>query len=957
MYRDFDSVKIPAHRQVCRCEKIKLKTMPTSKSIFFLLMMLFINSTHITAQDLKLWYEQPAVKWTEAIPIGNGRIGAMIFGGIENDRIQFNEETLWTGGPRNYSRPGAHKYLDTIRRLLFEGKQQEADALAEKEFMGLKSFEGERNTWISKVTSDKKFAIENFDDSKWLTMQVPSWDGWETVGFEGLDGAVWLRTSFILPDDWVDKELALDLNRIRDHDYTYINGKLIGTQQDNEGRKYKIGKNTLHKGKNTIAILVLNFSDKGGVYGYKDTTKHIGIYPVDNEAGKISLNGQWKYFVHNDNPPPVGAYQASYQPFGDLNLIFSTASGATNYKRELDISNAIASTSYSVNGIDYKREYFVSQPNQVIAVNLTASKRASISFEISLISPHKNFTVKKINANTIAMTVQVRNGALRGESYLQIKTAGGNVKAENDKLIIQNADEATVFLAVATNYKNYKDISANPALPCINALTSIKDKTYQQIKAAHIKEYQKYFITFSINLGKSQNELLPTDERLEKFASSNDPSFVALYLQYGRYLLISSSRPGTRPANLQGIWNDLLNPPWGSKYTTNINAEMNYWPAENLNLSPMHEPLFRMIEELSQTGKKTAKDHYNGPGWVLHHNTDLWRGTAPINAADHGIWVTGGAWLCQHLWEHYLYTQDKNFLQSKAYPIMKEAALFFNSFLIKDPGTGYLISTPSNSPEQGGLVAGPTMDHQIIRNLFNNVIAASELLKIDPALRQTLKDKINLIAPNKIGKYGQLQEWMQDVDDTTNKHRHISHLWGMYPGNEINWDDTPELMKAARQSLLYRGDAATGWSLGWKINCWARFKDGEHAYHMIKMLLSPVKGGAGSYPNLFDAHPPFQIDGNFGGAAGIGEMIIQSHTKYIDILPALPVALSNGEIKGYCARGGFVFDIKWNDAKLQTLTVTSKAGQPLVLRYNNKVVNIPTIKNTVYKFDASLNKL
>ena len=701
----------------------------------------------------------------------------------------------------------------------------------------------------------------------------------------------------------------------------------------------------------------MNFSDKGGVYGYKDTTKHIGIYPVNNEAAKISLNGQWKYFVQDDDPPPVGAYQASYQPFGDLNLKFTNTEGSVNYKRELDISNAVASTSYSVNDIIYKREYFVSQPDQVLAINLTASKRSSISFEISLSSPHKNFTVKKINGNTIALSVQVKNGALRGVSYLEVKANGGVINNDNGKLIIEHADEATVFLTAGTNYKNYKDVSSDPSLPCINALKSIKSKTYQQVKTAHIKEYQQYFNTFSINLGKSENEALPTDQRLEKFATSNDPTFVALYLQYGRYLLISSSRPGTRPANLQGIWNDLLNPPWGSKYTTNINAEMNYWPAENLNLSPMHEPLFKMIEELSQAGKKTAKDHYNAPGWVLHHNTDLWRGTAPINAANHGIWVTGGAWLCQHLWEHYLYTQDKIFLQSKAYPIMKEAALFFNSYLIKDPTTGYLISTPSNSPEQGGLVAGPTMDHQIIRDLFNNVIAASELLKTDPALRQTLKQKVKLIAPNKIGKHGQLQEWMQDVDDTENKHRHISHLWGMYPGNEINWETTPALMNAAKQSLLYRGDEATGWSLGWKINCWARFKDAEHTFRMIKMLMSPAKGGAGSYPNLFDAHPPFQIDGNFGGAAGIGEMLLQSHTKFIDILPALPLALTNGEVKGICARGGFVFDIKWGDGKLQELTVSSKAGLPLQLRYNNKVVKIATAKNKVYKFDASLKQL
>jgi len=941
--------------------------MLVTKKIKYLSLLMLVYSSAF-AQDLKLWYNKPATKWVEALPIGNGRIGAMIFGGVEQDHIQFNEETLWTGEPRSYSRPGAYKYLDIIRQLLFAGNQKDAEALAEKEFMGLKSFEGERSSWITKVTANKKYADENFDDSKWKTMQVPSWDGWEMVGFEGLDGAVWLRTNFILPDDWVDKELVLDLNRIRDHDYTYINGKLIGTQQDNEGRKYKIAKNSLHEGKNSIAILVLNFSDKGGVYGYKDTTRHIGVYPINNEAAKISLNDQWKYFVQNDDPPPVGAYQASYQPFGDLNLKFANTDGAGNYKRELDISNAIAATSYSVNDIVYKREYFVSQPNQVLAINLTASKRSSISFEISLNSPHKNFAVKKINANTIALSVQVKNGALRGESYLEVKANGGVIKNDNGKLIIEHADEVTVFLTAGTNYKNYKDVSADPSLPCINALKSIKSKTYQQIKTAHIKEYQHYFNTFSIKLSKSRlseteapplegfGEALTTDQRLEKFAKSNDPSFVALYLQYGRYLLISSSRPGTRPANLQGIWNDLLNPPWGSKYTTNINLEMNYWPAEALNLSPMHEPLFQMLKELSQTGKQTAKDHYNAPGWVLHHNTDLWRGTAPINAANHGIWVTGGAWLCRHLWAHYLFTQDKNFLQKTAYPIMKEAALFFNSFLIKDPKTGWLISTPSNSPEQGGLVAGPSMDHQIIRGLFNNVIAASQLLNVDSSFRNTLKEKIKQIAPNQIGKYGQLQEWIQDVDDTANKHRHISHLWAVYPGNEINWDDTPELMKAARQSLLYRGDAATGWSLGWKINCWARFKDGDHAFRLIQMLLSPSKSDAGSYPNLFDAHPPFQIDGNFGGASGIGEMILQSHTKYIDILPALPAALPNGEVKGYCARGGFVFDIKWSDGKLQELFVTSKAGQTLLLRYNNKVVNMPTTKNTVYKFDASLNQ-
>ena len=929
--------------------------MRTKRYIAFLIVV--VASLQGMAQDLKLWYDKPAVKWTEALPIGNGRIGAMLFGGVGNDRIQFNEETLWSGGPREYNRKGAYKYLDTIRQLLFQGKQKEAEALATDQFMGMKSFEAERTDWIKNATADIKYAAESFDDSKWPTMTVPSWDGWETVGFEALDGAVWLRTSFILPDNWNKTDMVFDFNRIRDWDYTYINGKLIGSQQNTEARKYTVPATVLHSGKNTIAVLVLNFSNKGGIYGYKDTVNHIGFYPAGNEKQKTSLNGLWKYFVLNDDPPPVGTYQADYQPFGDLNLEFNDTTGFTNYRRELDISNAVASASYAVNGVNYKREYFVSAPNQALVTHLSADKKASISFTAELSSPHRNYKTWMSNG-VLVLSVKVRTGVLHGDSYMDVQVKGGSVLVNDSRVIVKNADEATIYLTAGTNYVSYKDVSGNAALPCLKALQSLKGKTYAQVKAAHIKEYQKWFNTFSIAMNNARpgKETILTTERLANFSNGNDPSFAALYVQYGRYLLISASRPGTRPANLQGIWNDLTNPPWGSKYTTNINAEMNYWPAELLNLSPMHEPLFDMIAELSQAGKVTAKEYYNAPGWVLHHNTDLWRGTAPINASNHGIWVTGGAWLCQHLWERYLFTQDKNFLQNKAYPIMKEAALFFNSFLIKDPVTGYLISTPSNSPEQGGLVAGPTMDHQIIRTLFKNVIEASELLNTDVALRNTLKEKYKQIAPDQIGKYGQLQEWMQDIDKPDNKHRHISHLWGMYPGSEINYDESPALMNAAKQSLLFRGDEATGWSLGWKINCWARFKDAEHALTMVKMLISPVKGGAGSYPNLFDAHPPFQIDGNFGGAAGIGEMLLQSHTQYIDILPALPAAFADGEVKGICARGGFVLDMKWRNGKLQALKVASKAGKPLLLRYNGIVKTIVTTKNGVYNFNGSLDK-
>lgn len=928
---------------------------------YALIGMLALWMNKLSSQELKMWYQQPAVKWTEALPLGNGRIGAMVFGGVEQERIQYNEETLWTGGPRNYNKTGAFKYLDSIRQLLFQNKQKEAEALAEKEFMGLKSNEGSRETWNKTVLSltgaPGNPSLEKYDDSKWKTMSVPSWDGWEAVGFEGLDGALWLRTYFSLPADFGNNDFVLDLNRIRDFDITYVNGIKVGSQYNSDPRKYVIPKNILHTGINTIAVQVLNYSDKGGITGYKDTAKHIGIYPLGNEPAKISLNGDWRYFIQNDNPPPVGAYQASYQPFGDLLLHFKHTGTVSNYKRELDISTAISNTSYDAGEIHFTREYFVSQPNQLLVVHLTASKKASINFDASLSSPHKGFAIKKIDDNTIALSVSVKNGELRGESYLKIKAEDGTIRIDGDKIIVTAANEATLYLTAGTNYRNYHDVTADPTKPCTDALKSIVGKKIEDIRSAHVAEYRKYFNTFSIDLGKGQNESLPTDERISRFANSNDPSFVALYVQYGRYLLISASRPGTRPANLQGIWNDLLNPPWGSKYTTNINLEMNYWPAELLNLSPMHQPLFEMIKELSVSGKETAKQYYNAPGWVLHHNTDLWRGTAAINASNHGIWVSGGAWLCHHLWEHYQFTQDKIFLKQQAYPVMKEAAMFFNSFLIKDPKTGWLISAPSNSPEQGGLVAGPTMDHQIIRDLFKNVVAAAEVLHVDKVFCDTLRDKIKKIAPNQIGKYGQLQEWMQDVDDTTNKHRHVSHLWGQFPGNEINWDETPDLMKAARQSLLYRGDAATGWSLGWKINLWARFKDGDHAYKLVRMLLSPANNGEGSYPNLFDAHPPFQIDGNFGGAAGIGEMLIQSHTKFIDILPALPTALLNGEVKGICARGGFVFDIKWFEGKLVHLRLKSMVGEKLVLRYNSKVVTIPTTKNTVYNFDGSLKRI
>lgn len=748
-----------------------------------------------TSNNLKLWYTKSAQKWTEGLPIGNGRLGAMIFGGVENDRIQFNEETLWNGAPNDYAHKGAYQYLGQIRQLLFDGKQKEAEDLAMNEFMS------------------------------------------------------------------------------------------------------------------------------------------------------------------------VPLKQKTYQAFGDLNLHFPNQETFTNYYRDLDLKNAVCRVSYKSNGVNFTREYLSSFPDQVIAIRLTADRAKALNFSLDMDALHESKTTTA-NGNTLTLKVQVKDGALRGVATLKV-VSDGAVTAQGHQLSVSGAKTATIYLAAATNYISYKDVSGNPEQKVDQVLAKLQSTSFDQVRESHMADYQKLFNRFDVQLTENDRVKLPTNERIIAFSKTpDDPQLLALYIQYGRYLLISSSRPGTQPANLQGIWNDQLAPAWDSKWTVNINTEMNYWPAEIANLAECQEPLYGMIADCAETGKSVAKEHYNASGWVLHHNTDIWRGAAPINHSNHGIWVTGGAWLSRHLWEHYQFSQDKQFLAQKAYPLMRGAAEFFTQFLIKDPKTGFLISTPSNSPENGGLVAGPTMDHQIIRALFSSCIEASEILKTDQEFAQKLKEMLPQIAPNKIGQHGQLQEWMDDLDDPANKHRHVSHLWAVYPGNEINWQQTPDLMKAARQSLIYRGDDGTGWSLAWKINFWARFLDGNHAYDMVKLLFRPVQientvyvSGGGSYTNLFDAHPPFQIDGNFGAPAGMIEMLVQSQLNEIAILPALPDALPSGKISGVCARGGFELTFSWANGKLQKLEVLSKAGQSCKLHYGDNVVEIPTEKGKTYTFGANLKKI
>jgi len=762
-----------------------MKTLKFKVLISILVFLTVVQSYAQKGGKLKMWYDKPASNWNEALPLGNGRIAAMVFGNPAKEQLQLNESSFWSGGPSRNDNPNGLKGLDSIRHYIFKGDYKRANTLS-NQFLTAKQLHG-----------------------------------------------------------------------------------------------------------------------------------------------------------------------SMFQSIGSLNLSFNNFETYTDYYRELDLEKAITTATFKVGDVTYKREVLASQPDQVIVVKLSASKPGQLSFTASFDGQLQKSSIA-LDAHTLEMTGlssthEGVTGQVKFDTRAKIINSGGTTSVESNGISVNKANEVVIMISIATNFVDYKTLTVNEVEKCTNYISAAEKKPFARILKDHIIAFQKYFKRVDFDLGTSPSAQTTTNERIRNFSKSYDPELVTMYYQFGRYLLISSSQPGGQPANLQGIWNGNNNPMWDSKYTININTEMNYWPAEKCNLTEMHEPLIQMIKELSESGKETAKIMYGSNGWVAHHNTDIWRITGVVDFADAGQWPMGGAWLSQHLWEKYLYNGDLKYLES-VYPVLKSACKFYKDFLIEEPTHKWLVVSPSVSTEntpsghRSALIAGCTIDNQLLFDLFTKTIKTAKLLKKDTEQQADFQKILDRLPPMQIGRLGQLQEWIEDWDSPTDKNRHVSHLYGLFPSNQITPYTTPQLFEAARTSLTYRGDVSTGWSMGWKVNLWARLQDGNHARKLILDQLSLVEsgknsvmGGGGTYPNFFDAHPPFQIDGNFGCTSGITEMLLQSHDGSIGILPALPDEWKNGSISGLRTYGGFEVSIAWENNKVQKITIKSNLGGNCRIRVPNKV--------------------
>ncbi|WP_433537908.1 glycosyl hydrolase family 95 catalytic domain-containing protein [Micromonospora sp. CA-249363] len=723
----------------------------------------------LAANDMALWYDEPAgTDWLRALPIGNGRLGAMVFGNVDTERLQLNEDTVWAGGPYDSANTRGASNLAEIRRRVFA-------------------------------------------------------------------------------DQWTS---AQDL----------INQTMMG-----------------------------------------------------NPGGQLA-----------------------YQPVGNLRLAFGSASGAAQYNRTLDLTTATVTTTYVLNGVRYQREVFASAPDGVIVLRLTADRANSITFNATFDSPQRT-TMSSPDAATIAAdgisgAMEGVNGSVRFLALANAVATGGTVSSSGGTLRVSGATSVTVLISIGSSYLNYRTVNGDYQGIARTRLSAARGVSFDQLRSRHLADYQALFNRVSIDLGRTAAADQPTDVRIAQHASTNDPQFSALLFQFGRYLLISSSRPGTQPANLQGIWNDSMTPPWDSKYTINANLPMNYWPADTTNLAECFLPVFDMIKDLTATGARVAQAQYGAGGWVTHHNTDAWRGASVVDGALWGMWQTGGAWLATLIWEHYLFTGDTGFLQAN-YSALKGAAQFFLDTLVAHPTLGYLVTNPSNSPElphhsNASVCAGPTMDNQILRDLFDAVARASEVLGVDTTFRSQVRTARDRLAPNRVGSRGNVQEWLADWVETERYHRHVSHLYGLHPSNQITKRGTPQLYEAARRTLELRGDDGTGWSLAWKINYWARLEDGARAHKLLKDLVRTDRLA----PNMFDLHPPFQIDGNFGATSGIAEMVLHSHNGELHLLPALPSAWPTGQVAGLRGRGGYTVGVAWTSGQADEISVRADRDGTVRLR-------------------------